>query len=113
METNVFTKVLVELINENPELPVITMVDAEIVCDDSYGRWYSSIGCSRVDEYVIYKKLYCDTKNIIYKSDIIEIEEDLQERDEELTDEQAKEKALSLDWKRAIFLNIDLPDFAF
>jgi len=109
---NQYTKALVDLINENPDLPVITMVDAEVVADDTYGRWYSSIGSSRVDEYVIYEKCYGDNPNIIYKSDIDEIIEDLEERHEDdlITEEEAGKMALALDWKRAIFLNVDLPD---
>lgn len=105
------TKALMELINENPELPIITMVDSEVVSDDSYGRWYSSIGSSHVDEYVVYKKHHSDNSNIIYKDDIDEIVEDLMERDEALTDEQAETMAHDLTWKKAIFLNIELPDF--
>ena len=107
MEENKFTKALVDLIKENPELPVITMVDTEIVHDDSYGRWYSSIGNCRVDEYVIYEKSYSEA-NVIFKSDIDEIEEDLLERDDDLTEEKAKTMALALDWKKAIFLSIDI-----
>lgn len=105
------TKALMELINENPELPVITMVDSEVVSDDSYGRWYSSIGLAHVDEYVVYKKHHSDNANIIYKDDIDEIVEDLMGRDEALTDNQAERMAQDLTWKKAIFLNIELPDF--
>lgn len=110
---NEFTKALVDLINENPDLPVITMVDTEIVGDDTYGRWYSSIGYSRVDEYVVYEKYYGDQPNIIYKSDIDEIIEDLIERHEDnlLTDELAHEMANALNWKKAIFLSVDLPNY--
>ena len=108
---NNLTKALIELINENPDLPVITMVDSEVVSDDSYGRWYSSIGSSHVDEYVVYEKLHSDKSNIIYKDDIDEIVEDLMERNEALTDEQAEKMAQDHNWKKAIFLNIELPDF--
>lgn len=107
---NEFTKMLVDLINENPNLPVITMVEMEIVGDDTYGRWYSTIGLACVDEYVMYEKRHSDGINVIYKSDIEEIIEDLQEREEDLTDEQAEKMALCLDWEKAIFLNIDLPE---
>lgn len=30
---------LFRLMRENPELPVVAMVDSEIVADDGYNRW--------------------------------------------------------------------------
>lgn len=30
---------LLELIKAHPELPIVPMVDSEIVCDDGYARW--------------------------------------------------------------------------
>ena len=108
---NQLTKELVELINENPTFPVITMVESEVVGDDSASRWYSSIGSCRVNEYVVYEKRYDNQPNVIYKEDIDEIIEDIMEQDESVTEEQAKAKAEALNWKKAIFLNVNLPDF--
>ena len=41
---------LLELIKENPDLPVVSMVDAEIVGDE-YGWWLGNWGHCEVTEY--------------------------------------------------------------
>jgi hypothetical protein len=41
---------LFKLMQENPELPVVPMVDGEIPGDDS-GYWLGAWGSARVDEY--------------------------------------------------------------
>lgn len=43
---------LVELIKTNPDLPIIPMVDAEIVGDD-YGYWMGNWGRCEVTEYYL------------------------------------------------------------
>lgn len=35
---------LFKLMQENPDLPVVPMVDADIVAGDDYGRWMGSWG---------------------------------------------------------------------
>lgn len=53
------TAKLLALIQNNPDLPVVCMVDCDIVCDgDDGGRWLASIGDCEVGEYVIYKERY-------------------------------------------------------
>ena len=53
-------KELLELINENPELPIICMVDGDIVGDDS-GRWMAQIGRGVIGEFTTYnERLYDD-----------------------------------------------------
>lgn len=44
---------LFQLMQENPELPVVAMVDSEIVADDGYNRWLGAWGCSYIGEYLI------------------------------------------------------------
>lgn len=43
---------LLKLICDNPDLPIVPMVDAEIVGGD-YGQYLGSWGPARVDEYII------------------------------------------------------------
>lgn len=43
---------LFRLMRENPDLPVVTMVDAEICGDDS-GYWRGAWGRASVDEYLM------------------------------------------------------------
>ena len=45
------TKELLKLIKENPDLPVIPMVDSECVADDYSAYWLGSWGRAEVTEY--------------------------------------------------------------
>ena len=38
---------LLDLIKQNPELPILPMVDSEIVADDYCAYWAASWGCLR------------------------------------------------------------------
>lgn len=60
------TKNLLELIQQNPDLPIVPMVDAEIVNGDDWGRWMGSFGAARVDEYLIPPQ---DYDPMLFKSD--------------------------------------------
>ena len=44
---------LLKLISENPELPIVPMVDSEIVADDGYNRWLGSWGMAHIGEYIV------------------------------------------------------------
>lgn len=47
------TEELIKLIQENPDLPVVPMVDTELVADDCYAWWLGGWGWSKVIEYYI------------------------------------------------------------
>ena len=44
---------LLELIKAHPELPIVPMVDSEIVCDDGYARWKGAWGAASVTKYLL------------------------------------------------------------
>lgn len=44
---------LIKLIKENPCLPIVPMVDTEVVADDSFGWWLGAWGSSEVTEYYL------------------------------------------------------------
>lgn len=44
---------LLELIKAHPELPIVPMVDSEIVCDDGYARWKGAWGAASVTKYLV------------------------------------------------------------
>lgn len=104
---------LLALIKENPDLPIVPMVDAEIVAGDDFGRWMGSWGYSKVDEYLIPPK---DYEPMIFKSDddvFDTLEKVLTEAEfNALPDVEAEcRKAYdALPWVKAIMVNIDLPD---
>lgn len=42
---------IIKLIEENPELPVVPMVDCDVVADDCYSWWLGKWGRCEVTEY--------------------------------------------------------------
>ncbi len=102
---------LLGLIKKNPDLPIVPMVDSEVVGDDSYGRWMGSWGSSYVGEYIVGKE------QIHYRDDEDwdEIESLLSEDYgynvwAEMDDETAKRIYMEMPWIKAIIVAIDLPD---
>lgn len=57
------TKELLKLIEQNPDLPVVPMVDGEIVSDD-FGYYLGAFGSATVDEFVISRR-----DMVLFKSD--------------------------------------------
>lgn len=102
---------LLKLVQENPDLPVIPMVDSEVVADDGYQWWMGEWGHSEVTEY------YTGREGVHFKSDD---EEDVlidmagckysmtkDGRDVyDLSDDEWNELYNSLEWKRAIVVYI-------
>lgn len=103
---------LLQLINENPDLPIVAMVSGEIVAGDDFCRWIGTFGECRVDEYII-DDWYGDGC-VEFKSDadIDTIIEAIAETKYSGTEEGYKkaEKELKTMWTRAIVVNIDLPE---
>lgn len=98
-------KELIELIKENPDLEVIPMVDNEVIGGDEYSNYYGHFGKAYVEEYVY----MLDFQNIITKDNTYEIQEYL-ENEDEMTDEEIQEYIKNLEWKKAIFVYIDVPE---
>lgn len=97
---------LLRLITENPDLPIVPMVDGEIAQDDGYGRWMGAWGSCCIGEYVIGKNRVCFRDG--------DIEEAITETIgwptyEKMTERQAKEVYETLPWTKAIIVNIDMP----
>lgn len=101
---------LFRLMQENPELPVVAMVDSEIVADDGYNRWLGVWGCSYIGEYLIGKE------HLFFREDDDPSEADrvLSERygDDyyaDMTGKQEAETYAGLPCIKAIIVYIDLP----
>ena len=103
---------LFKLMQENPDLPVVPMVDADIIAGDDYGRWMGSWGSASVDEYLIPP----DDRPMIFKSDddvFDTLEQCLPEAEFEALPENESECRPfydALPWVKAIIVNINLPD---
>lgn len=59
MQENI--KELIKLIQENPDLPVISMVEQEAVSDE-YGYTVASFGRAYLEEYALYNEKYYDDR---------------------------------------------------
>lgn len=49
--TTIHLTQLLDLMKENPHLPVIPMVDSEVVADDTWGYWMGSWSKASLDKY--------------------------------------------------------------
>lgn len=100
------------LMTEHPELPVVPMVDSEIVADDGYNRWLGSWGSSYIGFYLVGE----EKVHFREDDDFEEVERVLTdgaipcEDFEAMTDAEAEAAYASLPWIKAIIVNIDLPD---
>ena len=45
---------LIDLAKEHPDLPIVAMVDGEVVGGDDYGRWVAGFGGVELGEYVLF-----------------------------------------------------------
>lgn len=52
----------IQLVKENPNLPVIPMVDSDVVADIDYSWWLADFGSSWVGEYTFYEDRYYDDR---------------------------------------------------
>lgn len=95
---------LFKLIQENPELPVVPMVDSAVVADDSYGSWLGHWGAVRKDAYLITDERvlvrdYDDEEDVlsaIYGWDTYST----------MSDEEAREAYDDIEWTEAIIVHI-------
>lgn len=98
---------LLKLIQENPELPIVPIVDGEIPGDDC-GWWLGTWGDSRVDEYLLTKNFEC----VVFKSDddVFDVlEKHLSDEEyEKLPETEAECRPYydALPWKKAIVVYI-------
>ena len=103
---------LFKLMQENPELPVVAMVDGEIVQDDGHSRWMGAWGSSSIEEYFVGEEWI----HFREADDFEEVEEALTDGQvcyddfEAMSDEEAVGAYNSLPWIKAIVVYIDLPD---
>lgn len=99
---------LLDLMKENPHLPVVPMVDSEVVADDTWCYWMGSWSNSRLDKY--YKG-----EERIYFYDECDMEDLLAEVKgwdwyEAASDDQVLEAYRSLPWVKCIVVYITTPE---
>ena len=106
---------LLELIKNNPELPVFAWVDGEI-CAEDCGYWLGQFGTASIQEYAKVEPYDYYDRDFIFKDDYIEYMEYILEKEENInmTEEEAKQIIANLDYKKALDkLNEDKLQFDF
>ena len=98
-----------KLMQENPDLPVVPMVDYEIIGED-YGRWLGAWGSSYIGEYLVVGERICFRED----DDPWEVEWLIRERQGEeifarMNAGEAEEAYAQMPWIKAVIVNIDMP----
>lgn len=98
-----------KLVQENPTLRIIPLVEFEVVGGDDFYRWMGSIGDSRIDEFF----LPGDSDRYFLKSrDTYALEDyyDCDCLDHNLDSLSIEERVAQTPWEKVIVVNIDLPE---
>jgi hypothetical protein len=107
------TEKLLQLVKENPDLPIIPMVETEVVCGDEYGYWMGSFEDCQIREFAI-DEWYGE--GIVRYRDDFNAEGDLieavAEGKYEGTDEDYERAKMEVKdmWTKAIIVKIGLPE---
>ena len=106
--TNPKLAALLDLINENPHLPIVPMVNSEIVSADDYAYWLGSWGTASIEKYY-------HGEERIYFYDERDMEDVLVEVKgwdwlETSSEEEDLEVYRSLPWIKCIVVYIELPE---
>jgi len=98
----------IQLIKDNPELPILPMVSYEIAAEDCPTYWGGSWGKSSIEEYLVVGE------RITYKGndDPVDLLEEMLSTDEfeQMTDDEILLAYEALPWIKAIIVYIELPD---
>lgn len=99
---------LLDLMKQNPHLPIVPMVDAEVVADDMYASWLGSWHSASIDKY--YKG-----EERVYFYNELDMEDLLVETKgwdwlETSSDEEDLEAYRSLPWVKCIVVYITTPE---
>lgn len=106
-------KELFMLMQKHPELPIIPFVDGEIVAGDNFARWMGAWGSASVDEYLFPRN---ELDPVIFRSDddvfdTLEKFLSIEEFDKlPESEDECRRVYDALPWKKAIIVNIDLPE---
>lgn len=100
---------LFKLMQENPELSVVPMVDYEIIGED-YGRWLGEWGSSHIGEYLIgEERVYFRDDDDPSEVERVLLEQYGCDAYEAMSDEEADKAYAEMPWIKAIIVNIDFP----
>lgn len=97
---------LFELMQEYQGLPIVPMVDSEVVADNCYMWWLAHWGNARIDAYLIVdERVYI--KSLDDEYDVLAAVHGW-EKYEKMTDEEAYRACKELPWIEAIIVHITM-----
>lgn len=103
--TNLKLAQLLDLMKENPHLPV---VNYEVVSDDCWAYWMGSWGHAGLDQYIVHNgRMYFKDEDDPF--DVLE-RIGYPRRVDEMTDEEINAAYDALPWKKAIIVYIETPE---
>lgn len=99
---------LLDLMKQNPHLPVVPMVYSDVVPDDCWAYWMGSWCRTDIDQYLVHNG------RIFFKDndDAFDVLERIgyPRCVDDMTDEEINAAYDALPWKKAIFVYIDTPE---
>lgn len=103
---------LLQLCQAHPDLPIIPMVDTDIVCDDTHNWWLGGFGGCCLDEIITLPDGASICKSDADYAWLYELFfDDDDDFDASATEIKIKEKVDSLNWLPCITITIGLPEF--
>lgn len=106
---------LSELQKENPELKAYALVHGE-VCEDDCHYFFGELGQAEIREYANVEPYGYNEMTVVFKDDDEEYFEYLinsfeyEDLSQEEAEKKANEEIAKLEWKKAIFVYVGLPD---
>ena len=99
---------LLNLIKQNPLLPILPMVNQEVVSDDCWCYWLGKWGDANIDRYFVHNRRIFLKDN----EDPFDVLERIgyPQNVDDMTDEEINAAYDALPWKKAIFVYIDTLD---
>lgn len=107
MSMDRYIEELLELIKTHPDLPIVPMVDSEIVCDDGYTRWKGAWGPASVTKYLVSEEhiFFFDDEDVeVVLTEVKGYDEFIS-----MTEEEAMAAYRALPWVECIAVDINLP----
>jgi hypothetical protein len=107
---------LMTLIKENPELPIVPMVSAELFADD-YGWWLGGWGSAEIEymangadyKFLNEEEIYFESQGKHEQEIIDHIFDEFPELNEHDVQEKYKDKSDEIKWKKVIVARITTP----
>lgn len=89
----------------HPELRTIPMVETEVVAGDDVSRWSGVVGKAEVREYTIQEQR-TDSMCYVFKDNLQDFKDFL--ANDGMNPMEIEDTIERIEWKKAIFLNIDV-----